>query len=299
MSLTVEGHEEQRDLGMDALFRLVGAGYLETIGAQLKEGRFLEPGDQMDSPAVVVVNETLAREFWPNQSALGHRVDSGTGNGSPKWMTIIGVVRDIRERGLDLGNKRALYVPFTQTTIGFFLPSEIAVLTSREPMSLAKELQRAVWSVDPEQPVSGIATMESIVDGELANRTQVLRLLGVFAGLALMLAALGIYGVLSYVVSQRTPEIGLRMALGADRWNIVRIVLSYSARLTAIGLAIGVLVAMGATRLLASLLYGITALDPVTFIAVASGIAAVALFASLAPVLRAASVDPIVALRNE
>ena len=143
MSLTVEGQETQRHLGMDALFRLVSAGYLETIGAQLKEGRFLDTRDQQDTTPVVVVNETLARQYWPNQSAIGHRIDTGTGDGTPKWMTIVGVVRDIRERGLDLSNKSAVYVPFTQTTIGFFIPSEIAVLTSREPLSLSKGLQQA------------------------------------------------------------------------------------------------------------------------------------------------------------
>jgi len=299
MSLTVEGQETKRDLGTDALFRLVSAGYLETIGAQLKEGRFLDVRDQPDTAPVVVVNETLAQQYWPNKSALAHRIDTGTGNGSPKWMTIVGVVQDIRERGLDLSNKSAVYVPFNQTTIGFFLPSEIAVLTSRPPLSLSKELQQAVWSVDSEQPVNTIMPMENIVEDELANRVQVLRLLGAFAGLALVLAALGIYSVLSYVVSQRTPEIGLRMALGANRREVMRLILGYSARLTGIGLMVGVVIALGATRLLSSLLFGVSALDPATFVAVSTGIAAVALFASLAPVLRAGAVDPLIALRDE
>jgi ABC-type antimicrobial peptide transport system permease subunit len=208
-------------------------------------------------------------------------------------------VRDIRERGLDLSNKSAVYVPFTQTTIGFFLPSEIAVLTSREPLSLTKELQRAVWSVDSEQPVNAITSMEDIVEGELANRTQVLRLLGAFAALALVLAALGIYSVLSYIVSERTREIGLRMALGANRYDVMRLIFEYSARMTGIGLVVGVLVALCGTRLLASLLFGVSAVDPATFAVVSAGIASVALFASLPPVLRATAVDPMVALRDE
>lgn len=299
MGLKAEGLQAQPDLGMDALFRLVSAGYLETMGAQLKEGRFLDAHDQQNTPPVVVVNETLARMYWPDQSAIGHRIDTGTGNGKPKWMTIVGVVRDIRERGLDLGNKSAVYVPFTQTTIGFFIPSEIAVLTSREPMSVSRELQQAVWSVDPEQPVNLIQPMDSIVDEELSDRTQVLRLLGAFAGLALVLATLGIYGVLSYVVSQRTPEIGLRMALGANRWHMMRLIFGYSTRLTAIGLAVGLLGALGGTRLLSSLLFGVSAVDAPTFAAVSAGIAIVAFSASLAPVLRAAAVDPLIALRDE
>lgn len=299
MALTIEGQESQRDLGTDALFRLVSAGYLETIGARLKEGRFLNASDQRDTSPVVVVNETLAQQYWPKQSAIGHRLDTGTGDGSPKWLTVVGVVRDIRERGLDLSNKSAVYVPFTQTTIGFFLPSEIAVLTSREPLSLTKELQRAVWSVDSEQPVNAITSMEDIVEGELANRTQVLRLLGAFAALALVLAALGIYSVLSYIVSERTREIGLRMALGANRYDVMRLIFEYSARMTGIGLVVGVLVALCGTRLLASLLFGVSAVDPATFAVVSAGIASVALFASLPPVLRATAVDPMVALRDE
>jgi putative ABC transport system permease protein len=129
-----------------------------------------------------------------------------------------------------------VYVPFTQTETTFFQPTEIAVRTSRDPLSVSKELQAAVWSVDPEQPVSDIRTMDAIVDGELANRTQILQLLGAFAALALLLAALGIYGVLSYVVSQRTREIGLRLAIGASQWDIARAILGYSMRLTAVGL---------------------------------------------------------------
>ena len=299
MSLTVEEQDAQAGLGTDALFRLVSAGYLETIGARLKEGRSLSEDDQQNTLAVVVVNETLARQYWPNQSAIGHRIDTGTGNGTPKWMTVVGVVDNIQERGLDLPNKSAVYVPFTQTTIGFFLPEQIAVLTSRAPMSLSKELQKAVWSVDREQPVNRIMPMEAIVEDELANRKQVLRLLGTFAALALLLATLGVHGVLACVVSQRAPEIGLRMALGATRWNIIGTVVSHALRLTGIGLTLGVLGALGATRLLSSLLFGVGATDPLTFITVVALLSVVALGACYIPARRAMRVDPIEALRYE
>ena len=299
MGLVIEDRPAQSSLGQDALFRLVSAGYLETIGARLKEGRFLEEGDRGDTVPAVVVSESLARQYWPGESALGHRIDTGTGDGSRLWMTIVGVVADIRERGLDFGLKPAVYVPFTQTAIGFFQPSEIAVLTWREPLSIAGELRQAVWSVDPEQPVSRLRPMNAIVDDEFATRSQVLAMLGAFAALSLLLAALGIYAVLSYVVSQKTREIGLRMAIGASQWDVVRNIAGYAARLTFIGLCAGVLLAAAGTRLLSTLLYGVSPLDPRTFAAVAAGLALVALLASYIPARRAATVDPAIALRQE
>ncbi len=234
-------------------------------GARLREGRFLTDRDSQDAAPVLVINETLARQYWPGTSPLGRRIDTGTGDGHPRWMTVVGVVRDLRERGLDLALKGAVYVPFPQTAITFFQPSEIALRTSGDPLRLAKDLQQAVWAVDRDQPVSNLRTMDEIVAGEMANRSEVLRLLGAFAVLALALAALGVYGVLSYIVSQRTREIGLRMAIGASRWDIVRTILAYTARLTAGGLAAGMAIALAVTRLLSSLLYGVSPLDPTTF----------------------------------
>ncbi len=209
------------------------------------------------------------------------------------------MVRDIRERGLDLESKAAVYVPFTQTTIGFFIPSQIAVLTSRSPLEISKELQQAVWAVDPEQPVVAIATMDSIVDTEFAGRSQVLRLLGAFAALAVLLAAFGTYSVISYLVSLRTREIGLRIAVGARRRDIVTSMVWYSARLVAVGIVMGLLFSVLATQLLSSLLFGISPLDPITFAAVSAGLAVVALIASALPVLRASRIDPMLALRSE
>ena len=299
MGLTVEGRPEGPGLGDGVLFRLVSAGYLESIGARLKRGRFLSPRDSADSLAVAVINESLARAYWPGQNALGRRIDAGTGDGAPLWMTVVGVVADVRERGLDWALKPAVYVPFTQTTIGFFVPEQIAVRTAGDPLSIARDLQQAVWSVDPEQPVAQIRPMMEIVEGELAERTRILELLGAFAALALLMAALGIYGVLSYVVSQKRREIGLRMAVGASQWDVVRQICAYAARLTGIGVCGGVLAAMAATRLLSTLLYGVSPLDPRAFAAVVAGLAAVALAASCVPARRAARVDPAIALREE
>src|SRR5262249_3343197 len=156
MALQVEGQPASSGVIQDALFRLVSVEYLQTIGARLVQGRFLDAADRADSAPVVVVNESLAREYWPGQSALGHRIDTGTGAGSARWMTVVGVVADVRERGVDVAMKPGVYVPYTQTAMTFFQPSEFAIRTTREPMTIAKEVQEAVWSVDRDQPIANL-----------------------------------------------------------------------------------------------------------------------------------------------
>jgi len=214
-------------------------------------------------------------------------------------MTIVGVVADVRERGLDLAMKAGVYVPYTQTAISFFQPSELAIRTTREPLTIAKEVQEAVWSVDRDQPISNLRTMDDIVEVELANRTQMLELLGTFAALAVVLAAFGVYAVLSLVVSQRTREIGLRLAVGARRADIVLSVLGHVGRLTATAVVAGTVAGIATTRLLSSLLYGVTPLDWKTFAAVALFLTLISLLAALVPTRRAAAVDPIIALRGD
>ncbi len=299
MSLRIEGRPAPDGVGQDALFRLISAGYLPTIGARLLDGRFIDVRDGAGAQPVVVVNETLARQYWPAERAVGHRIDTGTGGGEPRWMTIVGVVADIRERGLDFSMKPAVYVPFAQTEITFFLPSELAVRTVRAPTAIVREVQAAVWSIDPEQPVSDVRTMDDIVDGELAGRTEVLQLLGALAALALVLAGFGVYAVLSFVVSQQTRDIGVRMAIGASRRDIVRAVLGQTARLTAAGVVVGAAVGAAATRLLRSLLFEVTPLDPATFAAVSALLAAISLAAAYVPTRRAATIDPLIALKAE
>ena len=299
MSLKVENQAAPRGLAQDALFRLVSAGYLETIGARLRAGRFLDESDRGAAIPAVVINDSLAREYWPGESAIGRRIDTGTGDGAPLWMTIVGVVEDIKERGLDFGPRPAVYVPLPQTTIAFFQPSEIAVRTSVPPEDLSSALQRAVWAVDPEQPVSAVRTMADIVDTELADRQQMLTLLGVFAAIALLLATIGIYSVLSYLVSQGRREIGLRIAIGASPGAVIRGILARSAGLTAAGIAIGLLATFASTRWLGSLLFGVSPLDPLILLAVSALVAGVSLLASFLPARRAAAVDPMLALRMD
>jgi putative ABC transport system permease protein len=299
MSLKIENQATPRGLAQDALFRLVSPDYLQTIGARLRAGRFLDDRDRQAAAPAVVINDALAREYWPGESPLGHRIDTGTGDGAPLWMTIVGVVEDIKERGLDFGPRPAVYVPYPQTTIAFFQPSEIAIRTSGRPEDLAGALQRAVWSIDSEQPVSAIQTMEEIVDTELADRSQMLALLGIFAALALLLAALGIYSVLSYLVVQNRREIGLRIAIGASPPVVVREILARSAGLTAVGIAIGLAAALVTTRWLGSLLFNVSPVDPLILTSVSALIAGVSLLASFLPARRAAAMDPMQVLRSE
>jgi predicted permease len=298
MGLEIEGKPAASGIGRDALFRLVSSAYLQTMRARLVAGRFFDARDSSATLPVVVISESLARLYWPGESPLGRRIDTGTGDGRPLWMTVVGVVADLRERGLDLDAKPAVYVPFDQTTISFFQPSEIAVWTSRTPSGIVKEVEQAVWSVDPEQPVSNIRDMNAVVDEELGGRTQVLELLGGFAALALVLAAVGVYGVLAYLVSQRRREIGVRMALGAGRWTVAAEVARQAAGFTLIGVVAGAGAAAGSTRLLGVLLYGVSPLDARTFAGVALLLVLVALAAAFVPARRAAGVSPSIALRE-
>ena len=299
MSLRVEHQERRGGLGQDGLFRLVSAGYLETIGARLRAGRFLDERDGGDATPVVVINATLANQYWPGENALGYRIDTGTGDGAPLWMTIVGIVEDIKERGFDLGPKPAVYVPFTQTTIAFFIPSELAVRTLVPPRNLAAAVLRAVWTVDPEQPVSRIRTLEEIVESELGDRHQTLTLLGALAGLALALSAMGIYGVVSYLVSERRREIGVRLAIGATPGSIVIAMLGQGAVLTVLGIGIGALAAFPTTRLLGSLLFEVSPVDATVLGSVAALLATVTMAASYIPARRASAIDPMLVLRSE
>ena len=280
----------------DALYREVTPGYLEMLGAQVKEGRFLEESDHEGGSLAVVVNEFLARRHWPGKSAVGKRIRFG-GEKEP-WWTVAGVVRDIRERGLLYEMKPAVYVPVTQVKKpqGFAF---LVVRTSSDPASTIKMVEGAVWSVDPQQPVSYVRTMDQLMEIDVADRTRPMVLLGVFAGLALVLACLGVYGVLAYAVAQRTREIGVRMAMGAKPGDVTRMILGRGMKLSAIGLLVGGALAAGLGALLRTLLYGVTPAAPGIYAGTAVALVVVAVIACVIPALRAARVDPAVALRNE
>jgi predicted permease len=280
----------------DALYREVTPGYLEMLGAKVKEGRFLEENDHEGGLQVVMVNEFLANRHWPGKSAVGKRIRFGSEKES--WWTVAGVVRDIRERGFLYEMKPAVYVPVTQVKKpdGYAM---LVVRTSNDPQSTVKMVEGAVWSVDPHQPVSYVRTMDQLIETDVADRTRPMILLGVFAGLALVLACIGVYGVLAYAVAQRTREIGVRMALGAKPVDVTRMILGRGMKLSAIGLLAGAALAAGLGALLRTLLYGVTSGAPGIYAGTAAALVLVAMMACVIPAYRAARVDPALALRNE
>ncbi|MBI2686889.1 MAG: ABC transporter permease [Acidobacteria bacterium] len=278
----------------DALYRSGTPAYLRMLRPQLLEGRLFDEQDRRDTQPVVVINETLARQYFASGAALGRRVRISRDG---VYRTVIGVVRDLRERGYETPLKFGVYVPASQmprTTLG-----DLMIRTRTEPMLLAKAVQDAIHTIDKDQPIRRIRTMDEILDTSIANRRQQTVLLGAFAALALLLAVIGVYGVLAYNVSQRTREIGLRMALGASRASILGWVLGSGLRMVAIGLVLGLVGAIAMSRFLRTMLAGIDTSDPQVYVLVAFGLFAVAAIASFIPASRASRTDPIVALREE
>jgi putative ABC transport system permease protein len=279
-------------------YRSATPGYFEAMGIRLLQGRLFNPGDGAQAPRVAVIDATMARAYWPGTDPLGKRFRRGLYGDKEKapWLTVIGVVDNVRHSGLHVEPRPQMYFAQAQSPAGGMY---FAVRTGRDPESLIADARAAVFAVDRDQPVTKILTMEQVVFESLAGRRFNMVLLGIFAGLALVLAAVGIYGITSYSVVQRTREMGLRMALGAQPWTVLALVLREAGKLTALGLAAGLALALAATRLMASLLFGVGSADPATFAAVAVGLAAVALLAAYLPGRRATQVDPMVALRAD
>jgi putative ABC transport system permease protein len=271
---------------------------LRTLGVELVEGRLLDDRDGAGAPRALVINETMARRYWPNGTALGAGVRFGPAATQPAY-TVVGVVRDVRERGYQLAGKPGVYLSFAQALTTWALPEYLIVRVAGDPDAAIEPLRRIIRETDPDQPITAVRPMTDIIALNVADRRQQVILLGTFAALALLLAAVGLYGVLSYAVAQRSRELGLRLALGATTGNLLRMVVGRGLALTGTGLAIGAAVAWAATRAMQSVLYGVTPGDPPTYAAVAALLATVALVASYLPARRAARLDPTEVLRNE
>jgi predicted permease len=279
----------------DSLIRAGTEDTLKVLGLRLLEGRLLDQRDRNPNAASLVLNHTFAKSYWPNGGALGAHINFG-GPNYPTF-TVVGVVEDVHERGFELAMKPGVYLLHPNSI--WQQPDTLILRTKGDPMALAEPARRIVMQVDADQPVSGVQTMEDIVALAVVDRNQQLTLLGAFAGLALLLAAIGLYGVLSHAVQQRKREIGVRIALGASASNVVRMMVARGMLLTGSGVVLGLVAAWAATRGIQKLLYGVSASDPTTYAGVAALLSLVALAACWIPSARAARVDPIVVLREE
>ena len=277
--------------------RIVSPGYFDTMTIPLLNGRKLSDQDIVTTPRVAVISETMARTFWPNEDPVGKRFGIGEIESGPRWFNIVGVVKDVRQMQLTADPKPQAYLTYLQ--VGFFDSRDLVVKTDVDPASMAATIRNAVWEIDKDQPVSNVQTMETILADSIAQQRFSMVLLAIFAGVALVLAAVGIYGVMSYSVAQRTREIGIRMALGAQTAAVLKLALGYGMKLVLIGIAIGLIGAFALTRLMSTLLFGVTATDPITFALISLLLICVAALASYIPARRATKVDPMIALRYE
>jgi putative ABC transport system permease protein len=284
-----------------ANFTPVSPDYFHTIGSEIVAGRQFTPQDDENHPGVMIVNEAFARHFFPQEKALGQRLRPGPPariwqNQKLTSFEIVGIARDVKSSGLNAAAAPAYYVPATQSPLG---DMTVLVRTKGDPAALVPALRSAVLAIDPNQPIANVTTLETIVADSLAQPRLSMTLMGLFGILALTLAAVGIYGLLSYSVAQRTPEFGIRLALGAQAADVLRLILRQGVVLVLAGEALGLLGAFALTRLIGSLLFGVTPTDGSTFIVVAGLLAAVALLACYLPARRATKVDPLIALRYE
>ncbi|HEY6271768.1 MAG TPA: ABC transporter permease [Terriglobales bacterium] len=288
-----------------AVYRVVLPGYFHTMNLPILRGRDVTVSDNLNSPGVVVVNEALARYCWPGEDALGKRITMDDLLKKPKWLTVVGVVKDARQRDWAAVPDIEMYLPYLQRgdyledTRSWVSYLTLVVRTSGDPARLTPAISSEIWALDKNVTISEVQTMDQVISDATAQPRFYLLLLGTFAAVALVLAAVGIYGVMSYSVSRRTHEIGIRMALGAREGDVLRLVTGQGMVLALAGAGAGLAGALGLARLMSSLLYGVRPDDPLTYAGVALVLAAVALLANYAPARRATKVDPMVALRHE
>lgn len=296
----IEGRHPEPGLSYDANHRQVSRDYLKAIGIPLLRGRHFDESDTRSSMPVAIVNETMARLYWPGEEVVGKQFKVGGPDSETPWLTVVGVAADVRQMGLDAPVKAEMYLPFEQATYQpWFAPRDLVVRTAGDPMGLVAAVRDVIRSVDPDQPLSNVRTMDEVLGEEVAPRRLSMLLLTGFAALALLLASIGIYGVLGYFVAQHTQEIGVRLALGARPGDVIRLVLRKAMGLTGLGILIGLICALALTRLMQSMLFGVSAADPTTLFLIPLILAATAFLAAYLPARRAARVDPIAALRFE
>jgi putative ABC transport system permease protein len=304
LGLTIDGRPQPAPgTAPTAIYRVVHHNYFQTMRMTVLRGRGFTDRDVLGAPGVVVVNEAFVRRHFPDEEPIGKRVRLAGGPASPH--EIVGVVKDAKQDDWAAEPRREAFFPLLQSQPYLQNPSPwynyitLVVRTASDPLGLVSAVQNEVWAIDRNLPVSQVQSMEQVVAAAVGRPRFNTLLLGLFAAVALALASVGIYGVMSYAVAQRTHELGIRMALGARGSDVLRLVVGQGLRLVLVGVGAGLVAAFGLTRLMASLLYGVSAHDPATFAAIALLLTAVALVACYLPARRATKVDPMVALRYE
>jgi putative ABC transport system permease protein len=294
-SFHIEGRSEtQTKVYPDEEIRAITPDYFRVLQVPLIEGRLFTEADTADAPGVVIVNQVMAKKYWPGEDALGKRINFGDADPQKiKWFTIVGIVSNIHHQGLDIDPKPEFYLPHPQRAYRGMI---LAVRSAQDPRSVIATLHKAIQAIDPEQPLANVRTLEIVASESIAPRRISVVLLGTFAGIAMLLAAVGIYGVMSFLVVQRTHEIGVRMALGAQRKDVLLLVVGSAGRLVLIGTLIGLVLAFFSSRALGTMLYGVGAFDLSTFILVTLTLGSIALLASYIPAVRATRADPMIAL---
>ncbi len=298
-SFSVEGRAAPSDMNLPfALFRVISPDYFRAMGIPLLRGRYFEWQDTPNTVAVTVINRRLAEQYWPGENAIGKRIKVGPADSPNGWLTVVGIVGDVRQTGL-YEQKLEFYVPYMQERRSFMAPRDLVVRTEEDPAVIAAAVRKAVWSVDKDQPVSNVRTVEEVFSAAISQERFQALMLGLSAALALVLACVGLYGVISYSVVQRTHEIGVRMALGAQPVHVLSLVIRQGMSLTFVGLVVGIVAGTFVTRVLTDMLFGVTPRDPLTFAGVPVLLLIVAFLACYIPARRATRIDPLIALRYE
>jgi len=296
--ISIQDRPDDPQHPMNANKEFISNGYLEAMRIPLIKGRFFTSADVGGAPPVVIIDQTLAKEFFPDEDPIGRHIDVGWGN--PGWSEIVGVVGDAKMGSLATPPHPTFYALLAQKPeLLKFLGFSLVVRSTQDPLSIAQGVRTQIHQVDANQVISSLRSMDEVMAESLAPRRGPMWLMGLFSSIALFLAAIGIYGVLSYYVLQRRQEIGLRMALGAQRGDVLRMVLFHSAKLVAMGVAIGLFAAFLTSRALTSLLFGVKPTDITTFAGVSVLLTLIAVIACALPALRATQVDPLVVLRNQ